>query len=235
MGTMLMDEPEYLAYHDVDGRLKQIATSDIIEGWDLGQTMQVPIRGFPLADFLCLGPGDVWLLGVNFGGRLIDDILRGNDIRVMRISAAAAAQWLIASGQRLPDALKQYNALATDDGRQDAGIVRATEAPGESNSGKGTTAADRTWRSESDQTPGGLAAAGRADGRSPGRIPKHEAVKRLLDGIDAFTTGGKWGETKKSLAESAGVPWSSAMRHFNDEQRLKNAWADYERKGTYLR
>jgi hypothetical protein len=71
-----------------------------------------------------------------------------------------------------------------------------------------------------------------ADGRHEKRIPREEAICRLMEGIKAFERKGWWGKTKKDLVHSVNVPWSSAMRYFEEEQGLQNRWSDYGRKSV---
>lgn len=62
------------------------------------------------------------------------------------------------------------------------------------------------------------------------RIPKKVAIKRLMDGIDAFERLQLWGESKMDLHEKSGVPWSSTKTYFRKDQGLQNRWKDYLRK-----
>jgi hypothetical protein len=57
----------------------------------------------------------------------------------------------------------------------------------------------------------------------------------LIARIDKAQKNAEWGMSKKSLARSAGVPYSSAKPHFREDQGLKNRWQDFKRQAQCAR
>lgn len=126
---------ETIAYVDYDRRRKQINTADLNSHWTLCGSNKVPLPGHPSAVALAQGPSEVWLLRILYREYNVTTARATERYDVVRITPAAAAEYLIASGITLPDVLAKYNAPA--DVRQGNPIAVPTEAPGENKSRKG--------------------------------------------------------------------------------------------------
>ena len=91
-GIMPKDEPEFIAFRDFDGRMKQVSRADIINSWDLGRELRLEIRGRPLVEVLSEVSGDIWLMRLNLDNRTVCMVPQADEIWILRVHPLAAGR-----------------------------------------------------------------------------------------------------------------------------------------------